>query len=79
MVDYSERPYSTTPRGPTFGFLPVEKKEHIGHHKHLCYLAESGDCTLDEIRTLVKDAKFICKVCGRAAVAEENLCEPVPL
>jgi hypothetical protein len=52
---------------------------HIGHKKHLCNLTESGDCTLEEIKTLVKGAKFICKVCGRAAKAEETLCEPVPL
>jgi len=63
------------------GFLeiPVKKAPHIGHQKHLCYLAERGDCSLAEIKLLVKDAKFICKKCGRAAVAEENLCEPVAL
>ena len=66
---------------PSASFLeiPVRKAPHIGHRKHLCYLAESGDCSLDEIKLLVKGAKFICKICGRAAVAEENLCEPVAL
>jgi hypothetical protein len=70
---------SNIPRGPAFGYLPAPKMPHIGHAKHLCYLAESGDCTLEEIKALVKDAKFVCKKCGRAAAAEENLCEPVPL
>jgi hypothetical protein len=42
-------------------------------------MCESGECGLDEIKALVKDAKFICKGCGRVAVAEANLCEPVPL
>jgi hypothetical protein len=42
-------------------------------------MCESGGCTLEQVKTLVKDAKFICKKCGRTAVKEENLCEPVPL
>ena len=68
-------------QAPSQSFLeiPVKKAPHIGHQKHLCYLAESGNCSLDEIKLLVKDAKFICRTCGRAAVAEESLCEPVAL
>jgi hypothetical protein len=62
-----------------FPLLAEPKAPHIGHQKHLCKLTEGGDCTLEEIKTLVKDAKFICKKCGRAASAEENLCEPVSL
>jgi hypothetical protein len=30
-------------------------------------------------KDLVRNPKFICKKCGRAAAKEENLCEPVPL
>ena len=52
---------------------------HIGHKNHLCELAENGIVTLDMFKTLVKDAKFICRKCGRVAVKEANLCEPVPL
>ena len=52
---------------------------HIGHKQHLCNMCESGDCSLEQIKTLVKDPKFICKVCVRAAAVEENLCEPVSL
>ena len=79
MSGYYERQYSLGPRGPAFGYLPPEKMPHIGHQKHLCHLAEEGMSTLEEIKNLVKDAKFICKKCGRAAAAKENLCEAVPL
>ena len=68
---------------PGFEFgsaVPIKTQSpHIGHKQHLCNLCESGDCSLEEVKELVKDAKFICKTCGRAAVAEKNLCEPVPL
>ena len=65
---------------PIFYRYPLERKApHIGHGQHLCNLCESGNCSLEQIKKLVKDSKFICRVCGRAAVNEENLCEPVPL
>jgi len=72
--------YSEARKGPSYINVPVAiKMSHIGHQKHLCYLAESGDCSLDDIKLLVKDSKFICRVCGRTAAAEENLYEPIPL
>ena len=73
--------YRKDQRGLTTSYLsiPIKKAPHIGHQKHLCHLAESGECTLKEIKALVKDAKFICKKCGRAAAAEENLCDSVLL
>jgi hypothetical protein len=52
---------------------------HIGHQQHLCDMCESGRCSLDQVKELVKDSKFLCRKCGRTAVHEENLCEPVPL
>jgi len=55
------------------------KAPHIGHKHHLCTICESGDCTLEEYKELVRNPKFICKVCGRVAANEDNLCEPVPL
>jgi hypothetical protein len=30
-------------------------------------------------KDLVRNPKFICNKCGRAAAKEENLCEAVPL
>ena len=52
---------------------------HIGHLHHLCHYAASGDLTLDEMKKLAKDPKFICKICGRAAAEEDDLCQPEPL
>lgn len=51
---------------------------HLGHSQHLCDMAIRG-VDLKTYKELVKDPKFICKKCGRAAAKEENLCEPVPL
>lgn len=38
-------------------------------------------CSLDleKIKPLVNAPRFICKVCGRVANEEENLCKPTPL
>jgi len=52
---------------------------HLGHAKHLCYLAESGMIDIESYKALVKNAKFLFRACGRAAAKEENLCEPMPL
>ncbi|WP_455277682.1 hypothetical protein [[Eubacterium] cellulosolvens] len=54
------------------------KFPHPGHEKHLCKIW-SDTYNVDEVIPLVKDAKFICKVCGRAAANQENLCDPAPL
>ncbi len=67
MMDW-KRESLTTPDAP-----------HIGHMMHLCDMAEHGSVTLDQMKALTKDAKFICNKCGRAAAKAENLCEPVPL
>jgi len=45
------------------------------HLQHICKLAEDGK--LEDIKQLVKDTKYICENCGRAANAEENLCSPI--
>ena len=38
-------------------------------------------CHLDieKLKPLVKNAKFICKACGRAAAKKESLCQPVAI
>jgi hypothetical protein len=57
------------------------KMPHAGHEKHLCLLQNTGYLqeNLVEYKNLVKDAKFICKNCGRAAASDKNLCAPEPL
>jgi hypothetical protein len=56
-----------------------EAQPHIGHRNHLCDMAEKGQLSLEQMKALAKDPKFICKKCGRAAHSADNLCEPVPL
>ncbi|MCX6641761.1 MAG: hypothetical protein NTV15_00030 [Candidatus Bathyarchaeota archaeon] len=51
---------------------------HAGHEKHLCKMVEEKTPT-EKLKPLVKNAKFICKGCGRVAVKAENLCAPEPL
>jgi hypothetical protein len=54
---------------------------HPGHARHLCYLNNLGYQVSNpkEYKELVKDGKFLCKVCGRVAVNDRNLCKPVKL
>jgi transcription elongation factor Elf1 len=79
LADFEHAPYIGIPSTGTFSPMGTRRAPHIGHKHHLCDMCASGECTLDTVKALVKDAKFICRVCGRAAAKEENLCEPVPL
>ncbi|MFA5869843.1 MAG: hypothetical protein WC941_09120 [Candidatus Bathyarchaeia archaeon] len=58
--------------------MPLYEKPHRNHDKHLCSLVAEG-ADLSEYKELVRDPKYICRVCGRAAASEKNLCDPVPL
>jgi hypothetical protein len=51
---------------------------HLNHEGHLCYLQNMGylGSYLNDYKELVKNAKFVCKKCGRSAASEANLCEP---
>lgn len=61
-------------KGP---WILIHRNEpHIGHHHHLCDMITRGDVTLNQIKSLVRGAKFICVKCGRIAAEEKNLCEP---
>ena len=50
------------------------------HGNKMCAMA-CCPCELDveKLKPLVRDAKFICKSCGRVAANEENLCQPEAL
>jgi hypothetical protein len=54
---------------------------HPEHDKHLCYLNNLGFqiSNPEEYKELVREGKFMCKVCGRVAADGRNLCKPVPL
>ena len=56
----------------------TKTKPHPGHDKHLCALVGETGLT-EDIKPLIKNAKYACSCCGRAAGNKENLCSPVPL
>jgi hypothetical protein len=45
-----------------------------GHEKHMCELTKQK--RFNEIKTLAKNAQYVCVACGRAAAKAENLCKP---
>jgi hypothetical protein len=51
---------------------------HADHEKHLCLLKNVGYVKrhLDDYKALVRDAKYVCRKCGRAAARKKNLCKP---
>ena len=57
------------------------KMPHPRHEQHLCFLDNLGyvKTHLDEYKKLVKNARFVCKACGRVAVSDKNLCSPQKL
>jgi hypothetical protein len=56
----------------------AKTKPHAGHEKHLCAMIEKTGLT-PKMKPLIKDAKFVCTCCGRAALKAESLCSPEPL
>ena len=50
------------------------------HENKLCAIA-CCQCriNLDELKPLVKDPKYICAECGRAAANADSLCHAEPL
>ena len=47
------------------------------HSNHMCELVRH--MRAEEFIPLVKDAKWVCEVCGRVAKDKANLCRPIPL
>lgn len=64
---------------PEYYWNELSEAPHIGHSNHLCDMAGTGEISLSAFKELVKNPKFMCKKCGRAAAKEDNLCEPVSL
>ncbi len=58
--------------------MAKEQMPHPGHDKHLCYLTNLAFHVnnAEDYKMLVKDARYFCKNCGRAAADEKNLCKP---
>ena len=56
------------------------KKPRDSHGAKMCAMT-CCPCHLDieKLKPLVKNAKFICKACGRVAAKKKDLCRPVPL
>lgn len=54
---------------------------HPGHTEHLCYLNNIGLQLSNPgaYKAMVKGGKFVCRLCGRVAVSEKNLCKPAKL
>jgi hypothetical protein len=57
------------------------KLPHAMHDEHLCYLVNMGylESSLEDYKKLVKDAKFICKKCGRTTDTKEFVCRPAKI
>jgi hypothetical protein len=57
--------------------MPHTKAEH---EEKMCALTCCPhDLPLEKIKTLTKNAAYVCKACGRAAANAKNLCEPVKI
>jgi hypothetical protein len=56
---------------------PCKGGDDCSREAHLCKVAKRDDPEL--IRPLVRDARFFCRKCGRAAQVEVNLCRPMKI
>ena len=45
------------------------------HDQHMCMLVAKRT-PVEDLKVLAKDAKYICKNCGRAAAEAKNICAP---
>ncbi len=52
-------------------------EQHKGHSQHMCDLVAKRK--MAQVARLVRGAKYVCHICGRAAGKAANLCEPVEI
>lgn len=55
-----------------------EIKKDCCQKKHMCDLM-ADKAAFETVKEAAKNARFICKACGRAAGEIESLCDPVSL
>jgi hypothetical protein len=58
--------------------LLTREKPHTGHENHLCAMVDN-EVGAEKLRDYVRNGKYMCICCGRAAAKAENLCAPEPL
>src|SRR5208283_3049111 len=61
--------------------MAEKKMPHPSHEEHLCYLHNIGfvESNMKEYKELVRNPKYVCGNCGRAAADAGNLCKPEKL
>jgi hypothetical protein len=61
--------------------MAEKKMPHSSHEEHLCYLQNIGfvETNMKEYKELVRNPKYVCGNCGRAAADAGNLCKPEKL
>jgi len=54
------------------------KMPHPNHEHHLCYLENTGylEQFPEAYKELVRQGRYVCRVCGRVAAVKDNLCVP---
>ncbi len=87
-LDYIQKFYYLRPRECNYIFYlqvrenggdkMTQTEPHPGHEHHLCAIVEATGLT-KEMKPLIKNAKYVCTCCARAAAKKENLCEPESL
>ncbi len=52
---------------------------HHGKEENILFRDLVAHRQMETVAGLSKDAKYLCRICGRAATDADNLCEPVDI